>query len=56
VVVASEEVESSVLPRGDEHSFSVSHVASPAVCLIPLYITPPVAHYAFPNSNCETEA
>ena len=34
MVVASEEVESSVLPRGDEHS--LSRGISRPVCLIPL--------------------
>jgi hypothetical protein len=34
VVVASEEAESSVLPRGDEHS--LSRGISSTVCLIPL--------------------
>jgi hypothetical protein len=45
VVVASEEVESSVLPRGDEHSLSrgiSSPVSDPP-------IVPPLAHYPFPN-------
>lgn len=53
VVVASEEVESSVLPRGDEQLLVTWHLLP---CVSDPPIIPPVTHYAFPNSNCETEA